>query len=343
MRNILILAILIGTAWIGGRLYISNRAAESVKADEVYEFSSGTSLKTLSLDLEQKGLISSSFWFSLWVKLYSDYSRYQAGTYKFENPSFKSIDESLKSGKTYNPILVTVTIPEGFTVKKTILRLEALGLGTREELEKLVKDRNFLKSKGIQGPSLEGYLYPSTYIYRSRPTGKEVITQMIDTFWSKLPSDYESRVLKKGLSLYQAIIFASLIEQETFGVEEMNKVSEVIWNRLNKKEPLGIDSSVIYGIEKYDGNIKAKDLKNKKNPYNTRVHRGLPPTAIGSPSLDALLSVLTPTNEGYFFFVQDTKDPTKHIFTSTLQEHNKHVKKLVKETTNGKVLKRVKK
>ncbi len=343
MKNLIIFIIILGTLWIGIKLFISQKASEVQQVEQVFEFPSGTTLSTLSSNLEKAGLISSSFWFSWWVKTNSDYSRYQAGTYKFINPNFKDIDETLKSGNTYNPVVLTVVIPEGFTVKKTIARLEALGVGTKKELEKLVVDKKFLKSKGIKGSSLEGYLYPSTYIYRSKPTASQVISQMIDTFWSKLPSDYEKRVEQKGLSLYQAIIFASLIEQETFGPEEMNKVSEVIWNRLNKKEPLGIDSSVIYGIERYDGNIKAKDLKNKKNPYNTRVHRGLPPTAIGSPSVDALLAVLTPSNEGYFFFVQDTKDPTKHIFTTNLKEHNKHVKKLVKETTNGKVLRRDKK
>lgn len=343
MKNFFILIFIVGTIIIGGKIYISNLANKKNQIATVYEFSSGTSLKTLAKDLEDKGVISSSFWFCMWVKLNSDYSKYQAGTYKFENSSFMDVDELLKTGKTYSPILLSVTIPEGFTVKKIIARLEALDIGSKKELEELVKNKEFLKSKGISGPSVEGYLYPSTYVYRHKPTGKEVLSQMIDTFWSKLPEDYEAQVLKKGLSLYQAVIFASLIEQETFGESEMNKVSEVIWNRLKKNEPLGIDSSIIYGIEKYRGDIKAKDLKNKKNPYNTRVHRGLPPTAIGSPSIEALKSVLSPTSEGYFFFVQDTQDPSRHIFTSTLKEHNKYVKKLVKETSNGRVLKRDKK
>ena len=120
----------------------------------------------------------------------------------------------------------------------------------------------------------------------------------------------------------------------------MPMVSEVIWNRLKRGETLGIDAAVIYGIQNYDGNIRVKHLKDKKNLYNTRVHRGLPPTPIASPSVAALKSVLTPTHEGYYYFVVDTENPRRHIFTKTLKEHNKLVKKLVEKTSKGKVLKR---
>ena len=107
-------------------------------------------------------------------------------------------------------------------------------------------------------------------------------------------------------------------------------IAEVILNRLTNGYHLGIDASVIYGIKDFDGDLKTSDLKDASNLYNTRVHRGLPPTAICSFSLSALLSILTPSKNGYYYYVARPGDKKKrHYFSKTLREHRKYVKKLV--------------
>jgi len=110
----------------------------------------------------------------------------------------------------------------------------------------------------------------------------------------------------------------------------------VIWRRLREGAPLGIDASIIYGIEDYTGDLKWKHLRDAKNPYNSRIHKGLPPTPICSPGLKALEAVFNPTQYGYKFYVADTKRPGWHVFTKTHREHNAKVKELIQATRRGK-------
>ena len=107
-------------------------------------------------------------------------------------------------------------------------------------------------------------------------------------------------------------------------------IAEVIQSRLKNGEPLGIDAAIIYGIPDYDGDIKWKDLKNANNPYNTRLHRGLPPTPIGAASRSSLEAILNPTKLGYYYYMLDSADHTRHVFSTTLGEHNALVNKFLK-------------
>ena len=150
-------------------------------------------------------------------------------------------------------------------------------------------------------------------------------------FKRRLPSEYIQNAQDKGLSLHDAVTLASLIQKEAANHEEMRKISEVIHNRIQKRIPLGIDAALIYGIKDYKGNIRTRHLKDRGNPYNTRIHRGLPPSPICSPSVDALQAALEPTKKGYLYFVLlPGLDDARHHFSTTLKEHNRFVRRLVK-------------
>jgi UPF0755 protein len=194
----------------------------------------------------------------------------------------------------------------------------------------LSQDPKLLDELRIPSTSLEGYLYPATYPFTKIPDAQEVITRAVKTFWDRLPANYEEMVKEKGLDLNQAVIFASLIELETANDAERSFVSEVIWNRYNDKAALGIDAAIIYGIKDYDGDIRSRDLRDRSNLYNLRIHPGLPPTAIGSPSKESLLAVLSPSNKGYYYYVVDVDKENQHHFSKSLSEHNRYVRKLVK-------------
>ena len=107
-------------------------------------------------------------------------------------------------------------------------------------------------------------------------------------------------------------------------------IAEVIWSRLSKNEPLGIDAAVIYGIDGYQGDIKFAHLRDAKNPYNTRIHRGLPPGPICSPAVSSLKAVLNPTKSGYYYYVLVPGELKRHHFSRSLDEHNKHVQELIR-------------
>lgn len=318
-----IVSLYVLNTWAHKKIYLSE--------PKIIKLEKGETLTKFSNKLYYNNLIDSGFKFKLWVKVFSDYSKFQSGKYKFENSVTPyNISVNIISGKTYEPVVVKYTIPECFTLKKIIARLTSLGIGTKEEFEKLSTSKQFLASLNIPVSYLEGYFYPSTYSFTRKISAKEAIQVAVELFWKKLPQDYESRVNNLGISLHQAVIFASLIEAETMYVDEKPLIAEVIWNRLKNKIPLGIDAAIIYGIKDYNGDLKWIHLKDRNNKYNTRIYRGLPPTPICSPSLSALKAVVSFSNQGYMYYVINPLQKNRHIFSRTFKEHNRNVQKLIK-------------
>lgn len=299
-----------------------------VPARVVYDFQKGTKLDDLSAALRENDVVSSELLFKYWVRFFAQYGRFQAGKYLFEGQiAPREIITNFVNGSVYNPIVYELTIPEGDTYKAVTTKLVAAGISTPEEMKALSINAEFLKS--LKVPALEGYLYPATYSFSEMPDAKKVISIAVNEFWKRLPQDYEQRIAALGLTLDQAVVFASLIELETPNLDEKPLVSEVIWRRLRDKAALGIDATLIYGIPDYNGNLTRKHLDDASNPYNTRIHPGLPPTAIGSPDLSSLLAVLNPSNEGYYFYVVDPNLGNRHHFSKTISEHNTYVRALI--------------
>ena len=286
----------------------------------------GMPLSALSEELFEKGIVSSKDIFKWWVKYCNDYSSFQAGNYRFEDSlSPTKIAAMMKNGDVHVPVLFELAIPEGFTVKQIAARAENLGICSEQELLQNAFSPKFTEQFDIPVASLEGYLFPATYALTEQLTAQELLQKMVNTFFSRLPDDYKQNLAQKGLSLHQGVIFASLIERETQLDSERDMVSEVIWNRLNKKIALGIDASIIYGIKDYDGNIRRRHLDDKSNIYNTRLHRGLPPGPIASPGTASLEAVLKPTSHGFYYYVVDADNLVQHRFSRTLKEHNSNV------------------
>lgn len=290
-----------------------------------------TPLRQLSHALLSQGIVNSDFFFSLWIKWKRYYPRFQAGPYAFiGSVSPQDIADKMMRGEIYNPLILELTIPEGYTITQINQKIEAILNIPFETLEGLSRDKNFIHSLGVQEDSLEGYTYPATYhFFQKKPQPEQVYKEMVGEFFKRLPPNYIQDLKNKGLSLHQAVIFASLIERESSKSEEYSKISEVIWNRLHAKMPLAIDASLIYGIKDYKGNLTKAHLMDPSNPYNTRIHPGLPPGPIASCSLEALLAVLTPTNEGYYYYVLLSGEGKAHHFSKNLKEHNHYVKKLI--------------
>jgi UPF0755 protein len=327
LLSVLVLGIGVAT----GYLFNWANTETSLQEKQVIDFTRGTSLTALSIELESKEVVTSGLLFKVYTKFFGGFHNAQAGRYAFKGSvSPVKVIAAILSGKTYRELIANITIPEGFTIDQVLRRLEANKVGTYKSLKKLAFDPKFISSLGVKASNLEGYIYPETYsFFEVLPTGEQALRQMVKEFFKQLPKDYASKIKSRKLNLTEAITFASLIEKETMLDEERPLVSEVIWNRLNKNMQLGIDAAIIYGIKDYDGDLKWKDLKNKKNPYNTRIHRGLPPGPIGAVNRASLEAVLNPSNYGYYYYVLIPRTNGKHHFSKTLKEHNKHVKKLV--------------
>lgn len=298
----------------------------------VVKVSSQVPLKELTGQLLAAGVIDSGNYFLFWVKAQRIFHKIQAGTYHFtEAVSPEQVLNVLILGPSHQKPVLTFIIPEGYNLKQILERMVEFKLSSYEPLWQLAHNPAFIASLHLQGPSLEGFLYPATYyFYEEHPSAQEVLSTFAEEFMNRLPKDYQQQVEARGLSFYQAVTFASMIEKETDLDEERELIAEVIWRRLQANIPLAIDAAVIYGSKDYHGSLKTFHLKDRDNPYNTRIFRGLPPGPIASPTSASLAAVLKPSTEGYMYYVLLPDKNGKHHFAKTLREHNLYVAKLLR-------------
>jgi UPF0755 protein len=303
----------------------------SLRDSVVVEYPRGTTLRALARNLEQEGIIPDHRIFFLWARFFQNTERLQAGNYQFQGMvSPNDILQKLRAGEVYRPVLSRFTLREGITIREAgELVAAALNVPVETVLQSFGQG-TLLRPYGIDAPNLEGYLFPATYLFYEEVSVESATERIVQTFFERLPVGLKEFLEEKGKSLHEGVIIASMIEVETPWDQERSQVAEVIWNRLRYNMPLGIDAAVIYGIQDYGGQIQFKHLRDASNPYNLRIHRGLPPSPIASPSTESLAAVMTPSNEGYLYYVVDPERGNWHTFTKSLQEHNREVRKLVK-------------
>jgi len=230
--------------------------------------------------------------------------------------------EVVTSGKT---ILHAVTIPEGYRITEIAALLETKGLVNAENFIQETKDEKLIKSAGISGNSLEGYLFPETYNFSKNTSERKIIQRLLDIYHEKIKQhELRKRAQSSNLTFHQVMTLASLIEKETGIDEERKLISSVFHNRLRKKMLLQTDPTVIYAMADFDGNIRKKDLQ-VDSPYNTYRYKGLPPGPIASPGIKSIIAALEPSESDYLYFV--SRKDGSHQFSSNLMDHNRAVRK----------------
>jgi len=249
------------------------------------------------------------------------------GTYKFENISIEEAIDYIIKGKTYQ---IKVTIPEGYNIYDIASTLDKSNITKFDTfLEKCLNDQFASSVVGIKVKSVEGFLYPETYFFDENTDPETIIEKMVETFFKNLPNQFEKNAQKSGLTFYEAVILASVIQKESYYTDELPLISSVFHNRLKKKMRLESDPTIIYGIyENFDGNIRKKDLTDRSNLYNTYKIPGLPPTPICNPDKYSLEAAVNPADTDYLYFVADKKG--EHHFSKTYAEHLKKVYKFQK-------------
>ena len=209
--------------------------------------------------------------------------------------------------------------PEGATVTELARVLEADRLTTARDVARLSTDAAFLRTLSIDGPSLEGYLFPDTYQLVRGMTPEEILTRMVLRMRSKLGADIAARARARGFTVHQLLTLASIIEREAVDREEMRTISAVFWNRLKVDMPLQADPTVQYAAGKERRTLTRADLQ-LDHPYNTYRRSGLPPGPIASPGLAAVEAALDPAPVKYLYFV--AIDEHRHFFSYTIEQHN---------------------
>jgi UPF0755 protein len=227
--------------------------------------------------------------------------------------------------------LYPFTVPEGWNMADIARQVELAGLGDAREFLAICRDQAFVRSLGIEAPSLEGYLFPETYSFPRGTPLKSVVKAMTDQFF-RVWARYGALASARGLTMNETVTLASIIEKETGDPAERPLIAAVFYNRLEKKMPLQTDPTVIYGIPDFDGNLTRAHLQTP-HPWNTYVIPGLPPGPIASPGEAAIRAAVDPVKADYLYFV--SKNDGTHHFSSTLREHNRMVTQYQRQGRRG--------
>ncbi len=293
----------------------------------------------IAASLDKEGLIHSERSFRWYVRLRGVSRSLKLGEYQVRSTmTLEEVVNTLISGKS---ILYRLVVPEGHNKFQIASQVEEKKLGSRKRFLELVESSDFIRQMhlpnledGFLPSSLEGYLYPDTYMLSKAMKEEDIIQQMVKRFknvYRSLASDFSNSVSVKrnNLKPRDVITLASMVEKETGAGFERPLIASVFYNRLQKRMRLESDPTTIYGMWDKDGffkgNIRRKNLR-ESTPYNTYTVPRLPKGPIANPGRNAILAVLYPAKNDYLFFV--SKNDGTHVFTKNYREHKKAVNRL---------------
>lgn len=312
----LLLLVLLGVgAYYGYSFYYFPRQPQEGQA--LIEVKKGMGVPSLVQEISKAGLTNHPKWLEYYFRYRGVASVLKVGEYEF-GPSItpEQMAEKLIKGERLRR---NFTIPEGYSVRDIAKHLGEKGIVDANTFMQLAWAPDAASKQGLEGTTLEGYLFPDTYEYTKDMKEDVIIAMMVANYKKKAEVKLMNIPSQLGLSKYQALILASIVEKETGKGEERPLIAGVFYNRLRMNIPLATDPTIIYGIPNFDGNLRKIDLQTD-GPYNTYIRAGLPPTPIANPGLKSIEAVLNPAPSDFIFFVS-RKDGT-HQFSRTLEEHN---------------------
>ncbi|GAB3050525.1 endolytic transglycosylase MltG [Virgibacillus ainsalahensis] len=337
----LIIIIVIGS--ISLFLYIKS-ALEPVdpdSEDEVkIEIPIGSSSSTIASILEENGLIKDARVFRFYVQ-FNNESDFQAGEYTF-TPSM-NVDEliqSIKNGRVIADPVHTITIPEGLSIDQIAeIYAENLHFSKDEFLDK-VNDTSYIEQLIDEYPDilsddildeeirtpLEGYLFAATYDFYEEEPGIESIIEKMLTQTETVVYSYIDEIDEQGLSIHEAVTFASLVEMESGEVEQRNEIAGVFYNRMEEDMPLQTDPTVLYALGEHKDQVLYEDLE-IESPYNTYVIEALPIGPIANYAESSLEAVVNPSESDYLYFLHDDKGNIHYAesYDEHLQNREEHM------------------
>lgn len=285
----------------------------------IFNVTPGTSRVEIVDDLKNAGLIKSKL--SAYIYVFLSGNNLQAGMYQIDrNESLVTIINKIGTGKIYRETFSMTFIEGKRLTKYASLIAEKLNITEKEVIDTL-DDKEYLKTlidkywfltdeilnDELYYP-LEGYLFPAKYEFFSDASVKDIVEKMLDTMGSRL-EPYKEQIGNSKYSVHEILTMASIIELEAVSKSDRQKVSQVIYYRLDNNWSLGMDVTTYYGVGKEMGETIYKSELNDNNPYNTRLNtkKGLPVGAICNPSLSSIDAVFNPSKTDYRYFFADVK------------------------------------
>lgn len=300
----------------------------------------GSSVNEIADLLEKKRLIKSATVFLYYAK-FKNHVNLQAGEYDLNRSMpMEKIIEVLKTGKVTEKGGLKLTIPEGTQITQIAAIIAEKTGYKKEDVLKQLNDRAYLEhlmqkypkvlskdifNKNIRYP-LEGYLFPATYSFKEKkPPISDIIEEMLKKTEEVL-AKYETYRKATNMPVHQLLTMSSLIEEEATKKADREKIASVFYNRLRAGMPLQTDPTVLYALGKHKDRVSYKDLE-VQSPYNTYIHKGLPPGPISNSGEMSIKAALEPAKTDYFYFLATPAGDV--IFTKTLAEHNRQKEKYI--------------
>jgi UPF0755 protein len=308
----------IGAIWVQGQI------DPGTPGDEIsVTVPKGATTADIAALLEDQGVITNATVFRYWARMQGE-GGFQAGDYQLrKNSSFDEVVGVLSRGAKAES--VRITIPEGLTLVEIAARVGRLEGRSADRFLELARSGQFVSPYSPPGnTNLEGLLFPSTYELKPDEDEAAILRRMIDAFATAGArvglNDSQAKV---GLSPYEVVIVASMIEREARIPDERGMVAQVVYNRLEKGIRLGIDATIRYGVNRPTQPLRKSDLE-KDNPYNTRLRAGLIPTPIAAPGEATLHAALNPTPGPWIYYVL-ADESGRHTFATTDAEFQRAV------------------
>ena len=276
--------------------------------------------------LKDAGLIEYKWLFNLFCKISTADEKVSPGEYELRSTfDYRALIQNMRAGSA-STVTVTVTIPEGFKMHQLFLRLEENGVCSYNELMEAAENTDFNydfleESQGEGAYRLEGFLFPDTYEFYVGMQASSAINKLLDNYNRKITEEMKTRAEELGMTMYDILTVASLIEKEAANDDERAQIASVIYNRINSDMVLGIDAAVLYPYNDHEGAPTAAMLE-KDDPYNTRIRAGLPPTPICNPGLYSINAALYPASTNYYYYALDTESGQHRFFTSGTEFDN---------------------
>ena len=319
----------------------------------------GSNVQEIGTTLEKAGLVKHGLIFSFYAK-YKNYTDLKAGYYNLQKSmSTEDLLKELQKGGTdepQEPVLATLTIPEGYTIDQIAQAVGQLQGDFKEPLTAdaflaKVQDENFISQEVAKYPSLleslptkesgvryrlEGFLFPATYSIKESTTIESLIDEMLAAMDKTLAPHY-STIKSKNLTVNELLTIASLVEKEGAKTEDRKLIAGVFYNRLNLGMPLQSNIAILYAQGKLGQKISLADDAgidtSINSPYNVYTNLGLMPGPVDSPSLDAIESSINQTKSENLYFVADVTDG-KVYYANNQEDHDRNVAEHVNSKLN---------
>lgn len=328
LRKVLVALTAIVVCWIAANEFSEYLARPlPIASVQELEVQRGTSLGPLIKQLAARDLLPHPFLFQLYLRATGRGNHIQAGEYLL-GPGTTPLDllDMLERGQVR---MHAVTLVEGWTLAQLRAQLRK-DTHLKQVLADDMPAADLLGALGVDAPpgrAPEGLFFPDTYMFSGATSDRDILRQAYRRMQQVLDEEWNARAQNLPYrDAYDALIMASIVERETGAAAERPAIAGVFVRRLQKDMLLQTDPTVIYGMgAQFDGNLRRRDLEDGANPFNTYVHRGLPPTPIALAGRAAIRAALQPAAGDALYFVG--KGDGSHQFSATLEEHERAVRR----------------